>query len=394
MPMVNLTSVRKKYTIHSKNCVKEFFMIRERFSKIMLISAVAVIVPFYSVFATTGKVNGNAVRLRKEPSTDSKIITLLEKGKDVEIISKENGWYNVKTGSNTGWISESLLIVNEEIGEASSQATVSNDSLSILAVTGSKVNLREGPTTKTPIVGKVVEGDNLISYGKTEDGLWYKVKFGDTEGYIYVDYVSTDTNKILGEGTINDRVNFRSEPSTSAPVLSKLSENSKITITGSEGEWYKVVVDGQEGWVVARCVDRVTATSRSGSNSTAQKVIELAKSQLGKKYVWGGNGPSSFDCSGLTKYVFGKVGVTLERVSANQATQGIAVSKANLQPGDLVFFSGINAKSSSAKVSHVGIYIGNGKFIHAANSSRGVVTDELSDSYYSSHYVTARRVIR
>ena len=62
--------------------------------------------------------------------------------------------------------------------------------------------------------------------------------------------------------------------------------------------------------------------------------------------------------------------------------------------GDLVFFSGINSTSKNAKISHVGIYIGSGKFIHAANSSRGVVTDELSDTYYSKHYVTARRVIR
>ena len=92
--------------------------------------------------------------------------------------------------------------------------------------------------------------------------------------------------------------------------------------------------------------------------------------------------------------MFGKVGITLERVSYNQGTQGIYVAKANLQPGDLVFFSGINASSKSARISHVGVYIGSGKFIHAANSNRGVVTDELSDSYYSTHYVTARRVIR
>jgi len=65
-----------------------------------------------------------------------------------------------------------------------------------------------------------------------------------------------------------------------------------------------------------------------------------------------------------------------------------------LQPGDLVFFRGINSSSSSKKISHVGIYIGNNEFIHAANSSRGVVKDDLTSSYYSSHYVTARRIIK
>ena len=110
--------------------------------------------------------------------------------------------------------------------------------------------------------------------------------------------------------------------------------------------------------------------------------------------MWGGNGPTTFDCSGLTKYVYGKVGVKLERVSYNQATQGIKVDKSKLQVGDLLFFSGINASSSSAKISHVGIYIGNGEFLHAANSSRGVVIDDLDTDYYKKHYVTARRVIR
>lgn len=367
-------------------------MLKRKLSKIMFISTVAATIPCCIAFASTGEINGNAVRLRKDPSTNSKIITLLEKGKEVEVISKENGWYNIKVGDYTGWVAENLLLAEEAVSNV--QVNDEKTNLTILAVTGNNVNLREGPTTQTSIVGKVAAGDNLVSYGKTEDGLWYKVKFGDTEGYIYANYVSADLNKILGDGTINDGVNFRKEPSTSSEIISTLGANSKVKITGYEGEWYKVLVGEQEGWVVARCVDRVTSTSRSGSNSTAQKIVALAKQQLGKKYVWGGNGPSSFDCSGLTKYVYGKVGITLERVSASQATQGIAVSKSNLQVGDLVFFSGINSSSKSAKISHVGIYIGDGKFIHAANSSRGVVTDELSSSYYSTHYVTARRVIR
>lgn len=373
-------------------------MLKQRILKTMCIASIVATLPLNLAFAKEGEINGNAVRLRKEPSTESKIITLLEKGKEVEVLTKENDFYNVKVGEYTGWVAESLIDVEEVLETEAETGTKleiePEQKASILAVTGSSVNLRQGPTTMASVVGKVVEGDNLVSYGKTDDGLWYKVKFADTEGYIYAEYVTTDTNKILGEGTINDGVNFRKEPSTSSEIISTLTINSKITIIGSEGEWYKVVINDQEGYVVARCVDRVTATSRSGSNSTASKVVELAKQQLGKKYVWGGNGPSSFDCSGLTKYIYGKVGITLNRVSTDQATQGIKVSKSNLQAGDLLFFSGINARSSSAKISHVGIYIGNGKFIHAANSNRGVVTDELDSAYYLTHYVTARRVIR
>ncbi len=370
-------------------------MFNKRVAKILCVSAIITTIPLCTAFAESGSINGNAVRLRKEPNTDSKIITLLEKGKTVEVIKKENDWYNIKVGDNTGWVAESLLIVDNSNSVTSlANNTVVDNNTVILAVTGSSVNLRQLPNTESAIVGKVVCGDNLVSYGKSEDGLWYKVKFANTEGYIYAEYVSEDSNKILGKGTINDGVNFRTEPSTTSEVISQLLPNSEITITGSEGEWYKVLVGDKEGWVVARCVDRVTSTSRSGSNSTSQKIVELAKQQLGKKYVWGAGGPNSFDCSGLTKYIYGKVGIKLERVSYSQATQGIKVSKPNLQPGDLVFFSGINASSASARISHVGIYIGNGKFIHAANSKRGVVTDELNSDYYSTHYVTARRVIR
>lgn len=383
-------------------------MLRNKVCKIAYMTTLLSVFPFCVAFGATGEIDGNAVRLRKEPSTDSKIIMLLEKGKKVEVLSKENDWYKIKVSESTGYVSESLIKnVSEDVVATvatTPEATVpavtpmatSNESseVKILAVTGSTVNLRKEPSTSSSILGKVVEGDNLISEGLTEDGEWYKVKFGDIEGYIYKDYITEDINKIVGEGKINSGVNFRKEPSTEAEVIATIPADSDITILGTEGEWYKILYNDQEGWIVARCVDRVTSTSRSGTNSVAKKVVELAKQQLGKKYVWGGNGPSTFDCSGLTKYVYGKVGVTLERVSYNQATQGIKVDKSKLQIGDLVFFSGINASSSSAKVSHVGIYIGNGEFLHAANSSRGVVIDDLNSDYYKKHYVTARRVIR
>lgn len=383
-------------------------MLRNKICKVAYMTTLLSVFPFCAAFGATGEIDGNAVRLRKEPSTDSKIIMLLEKGKKVEVLSKENDWYKIKVSQSTGYVSESLIKnVSEDVTVTVSvtpQATApvvtpavtsnNNSEVKILAVTGSTVNLRKEPSTGSSILGKVVEGDNLVSEGPTEDGEWYKVKFGDIEGYIYKDYVTEDINKILGEGKVNSGVNFRNEPSTESEIITTIPADSDITILGTESDWYKILYNDQEGWIVARCVDRVTSTSRSGTNSVAKKVVELAKQQLGKKYVWGGNGPKTFDCSGLTKYVYGKVGVTLERVSYNQATQGIKVDKSKLQIGDLVFFSGINASSSSTKISHVGIYIGNGEFLHAANSSRGVVIDELNSDYYKKHFVTARRVIR
>jgi len=379
--------------------------ISSKIRKTICLSALLVSIPFCSAFATTGEINSNAVRLRKEPSTEAKIITLMEKGKQVEVLAESSGWYQVKCGDNTGWVLSTLIdcfgtvqTVSNGITTTTTTAvteTVTSVETKIVAVTGSSVNLRKEPNTDSAIVGKVVEGDNLIVTETVADGQWYKIQFGDIEGYVFAELVTEDLNEIKGTGKVNDTVNFRSEPTTDAAILSKLAPGTSVTVLDTQNEWYKIVCNDQEGWVVARCVDRVTATtSRSGSSSVASRIVELAKSQLGKKYVWGAEGPNSFDCSGLMQYIFGKVGVKLNRVSSDQATQGIKVAKANLVPGDLVFFSGINSSSGSSKISHVGVYIGGNEFIHAANSSRGVVKDSLSDTYYTKHYVTARRVIR
>lgn len=119
-----------------------------------------------------------------------------------------------------------------------------------------------------------------------------------------------------------------------------------------------------------------------------KKIAAVGKDQLGVPYKWGGTTPSGFDCSGFILYVFNQFDISLPRTSAQQATVGKAVSKSKLQAGDLVFF-----KTSSASISHAGIYIGNNQFI-SATTSKGIKIDSLNDPYYwGSRYVTARRVI-
>jgi hypothetical protein len=105
------------------------------------------------------------------------------------------------------------------------------------------------------------------------------------------------------------------------------------------------------------------------------QIEELAKSKLGKTYKWGGNGPYDYDCSGFTKEVFELNGITIPRVSKDQAEVGLKISKKNLQKGDLIFF---NDKHSST-VSHVGIYLGHGKFIHASKFHKKIVISPLRE---------------
>jgi cell wall-associated NlpC family hydrolase len=119
----------------------------------------------------------------------------------------------------------------------------------------------------------------------------------------------------------------------------------------------------------------------TASSDAAQVAIDTALAQRGDPYVWGAAGPSSFDCSGLTQYAYAAAGITLPHSSAAQARMGTAVSRADLQPGDLVFFY--------SPVSHVGMYIGNGQMVHASTFGSPVLVTSVD----MSGYVSARRLV-
>ena len=225
-------------------------------------------------------------------------------------------------------------------------------------------------------------------------------------------------------------LNIRKEPTTSSEAIHSLSFNSKVKITGEIDGWYRIDYNDQIGYVSQKYVsdtklpettarggyDRTTASSEentvanqeaveenqveteeeqeeestASASSEGNDVVEFAKKYLGYKYVAGGSSPSTgFDCSGFTTYVFRNFGVSLNRSSKDQIKNGTAVSKSNLQPGDIVIFK----NRGKTAIGHVGIYIGSGNFIHAANKKEGVVITALSSSYYSQRYVGARRVI-
>lgn len=129
-------------------------------------------------------------------------------------------------------------------------------------------------------------------------------------------------------------------------------------------------------------------TMGTGNVHAESTLNSVVKSVYGTPYKYGGTTINGFDCSGFTRYVYKKLGVTLPRVSSDQYKKGISVAKSQLKAGDLVFFNTLG----NGKVSHVGIYLGDGTFAHAS-SSKGIRTDKLSNSYYKTRYVGAKRIL-
>ena len=128
------------------------------------------------------------------------------------------------------------------------------------------------------------------------------------------------------------------------------------------------------------------AVSR-GSNYISRRVVATSLAYIGVPYVFGGTSPGGFDCSGYVRYVFAAAGISLPRMADEQYEVGTPVAESDLTAGDLVFFS-----TYTYGPSHVGIYLGDGKFINAS-SSRGVSIDSLGSSYWGSCYIGARRIL-
>lgn len=203
-------------------------------------------------------------------------------------------------------------------------------------------------------------------------------------------------------------LNVRSAPSRSASVLGQLNTGEKVNIlTKTGGEWFKIEYGSGVGFVHASYINdsrsgtpvsktpMTAETPNTGSeapvpSTKGQLVVETAKKYLGIPYVYGGTSTSGFDCSGLVQYVFKELGVSINRVAADQTAHGIPVTKAELMPGDVVFFHN-TAKYST--INHVGIYVGEGNFIHAPQTGDVVKITTLDSGYYARTFVAARRIL-
>ncbi len=256
------------------------------------------------------------------------------------------------------------------------------------------LRLRAKPTTDADILTSASYGDTVVVIRDTGDG-WYLVDYNLEIGYMSKDYITFKAaeNVELGDGEANTAVvNVRATPSANGDLLVQMTEGQTARIIGINSTFYKVIFNGYTGYVrsdLLALTEAPLSNSSGGSvSSIGSQMVDYAYNYLGVSYVWGGTSPSGFDCSGFTQYVCKAFGYSLNRTAAQQLNNGSSVSMSELQPGDLVFFA--RTYNSSAAATHVGIYVGNNQFIHAA--SGGVKVTSLSDSYYASRYVGARRI--
>lgn len=368
-----------------------------------------------------GTVTADALNIRSGASVSTGKVSMAYKGQVVDILGMSNGWYKVKLSNGTiGWASGSYIKLNtDESSEKQNGLEVVENSQVISGdkkgtVTADALNIRSGASVSYEKISLVYK-NQVVEILETSNG-WYKIKTQNgqmgwaSSSYITIAnsndkaeerYKAQSTDIVLSKnGTVTaTALNLRNGSSTTDSILGKLYKGQCIDIIGSSNGWYKIKTQsGQIGWASSNYINTNetkgevsidnSSTDKQSCNN-AQSIINVAKAQLGKPYVWGSEGPNSFDCSGLVYYVYGQNGINMPRTSREQANIGKTVSQSQLQPGDLVFSS----TDGSGNVNHVGIYIGNGQMIHAPKAGDVIKTTSISLSYWQNTYVTAKRVL-
>jgi cell wall-associated NlpC family hydrolase len=250
------------------------------------------------------------------------------------------------------------------------------------------VNVRTGPGATYSVVTVLPKGRALTTTSVTQNG-YTQLTDGHWISSSWISAVSTTPAAskpvvtttptptptpaplpaITGQVRATAALMIRTTSGADYTSLGDIPAGTVLNVTGVVTNGVaQIVYNGAVRWVNANYIVPVTAAGPS--SNAAAVALAFALAQVGKAYVWGGNGPNAYDCSGLTTAAYKKAGITIPRTSYGQWTIGTPVSLANLQPGDLVFYySGI---------SHVGMYIGNGRIVHAANPTSGVTTASVT----------------
>jgi cell wall-associated NlpC family hydrolase len=312
-------------------------------------------------------VTTSALRMRAAPSTSADTLATAKKNERVTVLSADTvaggglNWYKVSYGGKEGFMSAEFL----SLASSDSAAPPAQPQSDVGAVRA-KVNLRSRPTTDSAVIRTIPANTTVNVLGVEES--WYKVVYNDDEGYVHPDYLAIGVTATAANG---------GDASSSPPVKGSIYGEGKST-------------SAKDREVAMAALEAMNPTDKE------REIVETALKYLGSPYVYGASGPKTFDCSGFTSFVMRQCGISIQRTASSQyATNGVKVSRDALRPGDLVFIK--DREVSSKPVTHVGLYIGNGYFVHAGSGNSGsgkcVKVGSISGGYYYRVYYSAKRVI-
>ena len=302
----------------------------------------------------------------------------------ITVVEVVGNWCHISVGNQEGWLHISKIESSKaEEQKAEENKEEEKKEETKLYVSTTTLNLREKADTKSDVVTQLSLNDE-VTVVKVVNNTWTQVKFKDYEGYTASEYLS---DKKVSDTTSRSAQELRNSEEEAAKKKAAEEAAKKKAEEAAKKKAAEEAKKKQEEEEEEEDEEEETSSSKSSSSSkksgtTGEDIVAYAKKFLGYKYVYGASGPNSFDCSGFTSYVYKHFGYSLNRTSGGQRSNGSGVSKSDLEPGDILCFSG-----------HVGIYIGGNKFIHAANPSKGVIISSLSESYYVKTYITARRIL-
>ena len=261
-------------------------------------------------------------------------------------------------------------------------------------VTGNVVNIRETPSVNGRWLLSVSKGCKVIVMDQVNN--WFKVGYNGTVGYMSAEYLDPycDDEGTYGSGVVTGSfVYLRADTSAASTARATLSEGLNVKINGVRDGWYQVSYGDYEGYMHPDYVEPIkvatTTTVAPTTITEGQKIVNIAKKYIGVPYVWGGSTPNGFDCSGLVTYVFNEWSGYKFKMRTRLYLNGTSVNYANLAAGDLVFFD----TAGRGNITHVGIYIGGGQFLHAPKPGTTVRIESMaSGTYYARTFVCARRI--
>jgi len=260
-------------------------------------------------------------------------------------------------------------------------------------VTGSSVNVRSS--------AEINDSNRLFQVNRGHvieiidiAGDFFRAHINDSR-YVYIsrDWVRiSQTTGIVNEPFISVYNLPRQE---GGEPISYLDLGAAVSALSTFEYWFGINYMGELAFIEKFHVEipdfvELPQTRIPGHFTLADEIIEFAKQYIGTRYVWGGTTPNGFDCSGFMVYILRNFGISVNRVSRDQARNGVHVNRSDLQPADLVFFA---ATPGGTHITHVGMYIGGGYFIHSSTWNTGVIISSMYSSHNRPRFVTARRVI-